>query len=68
MLIFFAALWEIRQSHAEQLAHFCRPTGHTGREYETPETEEDEVEAAERRVENQTGEQVQLCVDQLTNT
>lgn len=57
--------WQIRQSHAEQLAHFYRPTDHTCREYETPQTEQDEAEAADLWVENQTGEQMQLCIDVL---
>jgi hypothetical protein len=58
--------WQIRQSHAETLAHFYRPTDHTCREYETPQTDADDDEAAGLWVENQTGEQVQLCIDQLS--
>lgn len=58
--------WQIRQSHAEQLAHFYRPEDRTCRGYETPMNDDELAEQADEWVENQMSEQVQLCVDQLT--
>ncbi|WP_177314408.1 hypothetical protein [Burkholderia ubonensis] len=57
--------WQIRQSHAEQLAHFYRPEDRACRGYETPMTEEELDERASRWVEDQQAEQVQLCIDTL---
>ncbi|ABB11152.1 hypothetical protein Bcep18194_B1038 [Burkholderia lata] len=58
--------WQIRQSHAVQLAHFYRLEDRTCRGYETPMSDEELDEQADEWVENQMSEQVQLCVDQLT--
>lgn len=58
--------WQIRQSHAVQLAHFYRPEDRTCRGYETPMNDEELDEQADEWVENQMSEQVQLCVDRLT--
>ncbi|MDN7763000.1 MULTISPECIES: hypothetical protein [Burkholderia cepacia complex] len=57
--------WQIRQSHAEQLAHFYRPEDRTCREYETPMNEVELDERAEQWAEDQQAEQVQLCIDLL---
>ncbi|WP_406805992.1 hypothetical protein [Burkholderia semiarida] len=57
--------WQIRQSHAEQLAHFYRPEDRTCREYETPMNEVELDEQADQWVEDQQAEQIQLCVDLL---
>lgn len=57
--------WQIRQSHAEQLAHFYRPEDRTCREYETPLNEVELDERAEQWAEDQQAEQVQLCIDLL---
>lgn len=57
--------WQIRQSHAEKLAHFYRPEDRTCRGYETPM---DAVELDEQAVqwsEDQQSDQVQLCIDLL---
>ncbi|AXK61524.1 hypothetical protein [Burkholderia sp. IDO3] len=57
--------WQIRQSHAEQLAHYYRPEDRTCRGYESPMTDEELGEQADQWVEDQQAEQVQLCVDTL---
>lgn len=57
--------WQIRQSHAEQLAHFYRPEDHTCRGYETPMNEVELDEQAEQWAEDQQAEQAQLCIDLL---
>lgn len=57
--------WQCRQSVAMHAAHYYRPADHTCRRYETPTSEIEDDEAAEMWSENQTGEQVQLCIDQL---
>lgn len=57
--------WQIRQSHAEQLAHFYRPEDHTCRGYETPMNEVELDEQAEQWSEDQQAEQIQLCIDLL---
>ena len=57
--------WQIRQSHAVQLAHFYRPEDRTCRGYEAPMNEEEIDEQADQWVEDQQAEQVQLCVDRL---
>lgn len=58
--------WQIRQSHAETLAHFYRPEDRTCRGYETPSNADDDAEAAYQWADDQQSEQVQLCVDALT--
>lgn len=58
--------WQCRQSVAMHAAHYYRPSDHTCREYEAPQTEVDADEAAELWADNQTGEQVQLCIDELS--
>ncbi|HIE4193335.1 MULTISPECIES: hypothetical protein [Burkholderia] len=57
--------WQIRQSHAEQLAHFYRPEDRTCRGYETPMSDVELDEQAEQWVEDQQAEQIQLCIDLL---
>lgn len=57
--------WQIRQSHAETLAHFYRPTDMTCRGYVTPSCDEDEDNVYQWADDAQS-EQVQLCVDELT--
>ncbi|KWO62573.1 hypothetical protein [Burkholderia territorii] len=57
--------WQIRQSHAEQLAHYYRPEDRTCRGYETPMNDAELDEQADQWVEDQRAEQVQLCVDVL---
>lgn len=56
--------WQIRQSHAETLSHFYRPTDHTCREYETP-LNEDDGEHSYQWADDRQSEQVQLCIDTL---
>ncbi|KVZ58472.1 hypothetical protein WL21_32515 [Burkholderia ubonensis] len=57
--------WQIRQSHAETLSHFYRPEDRTCRGYEAPMSDEELDEQADRWVEDQQAEQVQLCIDML---
>lgn len=57
--------WQCRQSVAMHAAHYYRPADHTCRQYETPTSEVEDDEAVDLWAENQTGEQVQLCIDQL---
>lgn len=57
--------WQIRQSHAEKLAHFYRPEDRTCRGYETPMDVDELDEQAEQWSEDQQSEQVQLCIDLL---
>lgn len=57
--------WQIRQSHAETLSHFYRPTDMTCRGYVTPQWDGDD-EADYQWVDDRVAEQVQLCVDQLS--
>ncbi|WP_186216087.1 hypothetical protein [Burkholderia gladioli] len=58
--------WQIRQSHAVQLAHYYRPEDRTCRGYDTPMSDEELDERAGEWVEDQISEQVQLCVDRLS--
>lgn len=58
--------WQIRQSHADILAHFYRPEDRTCRLYETPMTDDELAEAAEQWADDRRSEQVQLCIDQLS--
>lgn len=58
--------WQIRQSHAETLAHFYRPEDRTCRGYVTPTTDEEDDEDAYQWADDRQSEQVQLCIDQLT--
>ncbi len=57
--------WQIRQSDAERRAHWYRADDRTCREYETPMNEVELDERAEGWVDDQIGEQVQLCIDLL---
>jgi hypothetical protein len=57
--------WQIRQSHAETLAHFFKPEDRTCRGYQSPPNDEDS-EDAYQWADDQQSEQVQLCVDALT--
>jgi hypothetical protein len=57
--------WQIRQSHAETLAHFYKPEDHTCRGYQTP-INDDDADRGYRWADDQQAEQVQLCVDTLT--
>ncbi|WP_124668905.1 hypothetical protein [Burkholderia seminalis] len=57
--------WQIRQSHAEKLAHFYRPEDRTCRGYETPMDADELDEQAEQWGADQQSEQVQLCIDLL---
>lgn len=56
--------WQIRQSHAETLSHFYRPTDMTCRRYVTPEGADDPDEAYQW-ADDRESEQVQLCIDLL---
>ncbi|VVE12680.1 hypothetical protein PCA20602_02717 [Pandoraea capi] len=56
--------WQIRQSHAETLSHFYRPTDMTCRQYVTPQWDGDD-ETDYQWADDRVAEQVQLCVDQL---
>ncbi len=56
--------WQIRQSHAETLAHFYRPTDTTCRAYATPRGGDDENDGYQW-ADDRVAEQVQLCVDEL---
>ncbi|EON13416.1 hypothetical protein [Pandoraea sp. SD6-2] len=56
--------WQIRQSHAETLSHFYRPTDMTCRGYVTPEGDDDAGDACQW-ADDRESEQVQLCIDQL---
>ena len=56
--------WQIRQSHAETLSHFYRPTDMTCRGYTTPEGADD-ADDAYQWADDRESEQVQLCIDQL---
>ncbi|OXS92644.1 hypothetical protein [Pandoraea apista] len=56
--------WQIRQSHAETLSHFYRPTDMSCRGYVTPEGVDDPDEAYQWADDSES-EQVQLCVDLL---
>lgn len=56
--------WQIRQSHAETLSHFYRPTDMTCRGYVTPENDDDADEAYQW-ADDRESEQVQLSVDEL---
>jgi len=57
--------WQIRQSHAETLAHFYRPEDRTCRGYVTPSSLDEDDEAAYQWADDRQSEQVQLCVDML---
>ncbi|WP_321865706.1 hypothetical protein [Paraburkholderia tropica] len=57
--------WQIRQSHAETLAHFYRPADRTCRGYVTPASTEEDDEDAYQWADDRQSEQVQLCVDRL---
>ena len=57
--------WQIRQSHADMLAHYYRPEDRTCREYETPMTEEERDEEAQEWADDQQSTQVQQCIDAL---
>lgn len=57
--------WQIRQSHAETLSHYYRPTDMTCRGYVTPHGDDDD-DADYRWVDDCLAEQVQLCIDQLS--
>jgi hypothetical protein len=56
--------WQIRQSHAETLAHFYKPLDHTCKGYQTP-LNDDDSERGYRWADDQQSEQVQLCIDTL---
>ncbi|MFP3428753.1 hypothetical protein SB781_03285 [Paraburkholderia sp. SIMBA_061] len=57
--------WQIRQSHAETLAHFYRPEDRTCRGYVTPCSLDEDDETAYQWADDRQSEQVQLCVDML---
>lgn len=56
--------WQIRQSHAETLSHYYRPTDMTCRGYVTPHGDDDD-DADYLWADDRVSEQVQLCVDEL---
>lgn len=64
LLTWFA--WQCRQSHAEILAHYYRPTDMTCKRYHTPTTFDEDDESAYQWADDRQSEQVQLCVDQLS--
>ncbi|NVI06365.1 hypothetical protein [Paraburkholderia youngii] len=57
--------WQIRQSHAETLAHFYRPEDRTCRGYVTPSNADEDDQAAYQWADDRQSEQIQLCVDML---
>lgn len=56
--------WQIRQSHAETLAHFYKPLDHTCKGYQTP-LNDDDADRGYQWADDQQSEQVQLCIDTL---
>jgi hypothetical protein len=59
--------WQIRQSHAEVLAHFYRPEDHTCRNYDAPSSADDLAEEAYDWVDDQLAAQVDTVMDDLSH-
>lgn len=58
--------WQCRQSCADIMAHYYRPTDMTCKQYQAPTTFDEDDESAYQWADDQQSEQVQLCVDQLS--
>lgn len=58
--------WQCRQSVAMHAKMYYRPEDMTCRQYETPQSAQDDDEDAYQWADDRQSEQVQLCVDELS--